>query len=50
MEHKTDGQKNIPIDPDAFIVHMDDIYVSELEDIMKKNKVDFSLLPDKDEE
>lgn len=43
-------KKNIPIDPDAFIVHMDDIYVSELEDIMKKNKVDFSLRPDKDEE
>ena len=50
MEHKTDGQKKYPIDADAFIVHMDDIYVSELEDIMKKNKVDFSLRPDKDEE
>ena len=43
-------KKNIPIDPDAFIVHMDDIYVSELEDIMKRNKVDFSLRPEKDEE
>lgn len=30
-------ERNIPIDPDAFVVHTDEIYVKEVGDIMTKN-------------
>lgn len=36
-------ERNIPIDPDAFIVHKDKHYVKELGNIMKANNVKINL-------